>query len=267
MRRFSLLLFVVLFGLSLTTVPAQAADTVYDLLKSRKELGKFVDLISDAGLKDIFQNKDTTITVFAPTDSAISDISSAHMKKIKATKESLQSFVKYHVVIGSRITSSSMNQRKFSSAAASGDMILFDGANKNGTKINGGSVSVSDLSLGNNVVHIVSVAFIPSVAQDEPKKEEQKIEEPKKVEPKKVEPVATKSEPAVEAPVAASVPLSTAKAKKTGAKGEVAVPVTSSAPVPETSAVVAPPPPPPPTPVEAPKKKGFSLFGKTFGGE
>ena len=184
--------------------------TVYELLKSHKELSAFVDLIDDADLKDLFRSSTDTITVFAPTDDAINDVSRDVMKRIKSSKENLQSFVKYHVVAGSRISSGAINGRKSSPASANGDSIIIDGTNsKDPAKINGGHLLLTDMSAGPSIVHTVSAALIPISLREEAKKEDQ---------PKT---------PSVQAPVAPTAPVVPTVTAPVAAAPVVATPVIS----------------------------------------
>lgn len=247
-------------------------ETAYEILKNQKNLDRFVDFISEAGLKDLFNSKTDTVTVFAPSNSAISDISSANMKHIKTSKENLQSFVKGHVIVGSRVSSSAMNGRKFSSAAANGENIVFDGTGKDGVKINGGTVTVGDLQAGNSLVYVVSSAFVPSNFIEAPKVEDKALEDKKKADPKLLEPKVETAAPIVDSKTVkeTNVPMS-GKDKETKSKisplgaaapSATTTPVGSSAPIGSTVTT----PSVPAAQEIKPKSKGFDFFGHHFGG-
>lgn len=252
---------VLLVALSLIIVlPAHAADPVkpedvYSVISNRKELSKFAELIDDAGVKDLLKSKDgSNVTVFAPSNSAISGISSDVWKRVKSSKENTQSFVKYHVIAGSRMTSSAINGRKSSSGAANGETVSFDGTEKGKMKVNDAAIETSDLFAPNGVVHIISAALTPPSFREAPKEPPPSKEEhglmkgffsgsDKKEE---VAPVSTTTQPSVTVPV-------------TQPSGAAAEAPTATAPTESTT-------PPPPQAVEPQKKKGFSIFGHTFGG-
>ncbi len=151
--------------------PVKVPDSVYALMTEHKELSKFIDLIDDADLKDYFKSQgDAPLTVFAPTNDAISDLSRDIWKKIKANQASMQSFVKYHVISGSNVPLSSIAGRRASLSAANGDSIGIDGlTKKDAPKVNGAGLVASDLPAANGIVHIVNAAFIPSSMLDQPK--------------------------------------------------------------------------------------------------
>lgn len=241
---------------SKTDAPAASAkyDSVYDILKNQKDLSRFVDLISEAGLKGLFTSTDQTLTVFAPNNSAVGDISSANMKHIKANKDNLQNFVKAHVVVGSRITANAMNGRKFSAAAASGDNISFDGTGKNeAPKVNEGKLIAGDLQYGSSIVHIVNIALIPQTFVDVPAaaKEDKKEAAP-------TVPIGTQI-----APIAPTVTTKTVPVGPTVPAG-TSVPVGTAHTAP---ASVAAPLPVAPANTDAPQSKGFYFFGHHFGGD
>jgi uncharacterized surface protein with fasciclin (FAS1) repeats len=135
-------------------------DTVYDLMKDRKDLDKFMDMVSDADLKDLLKSSGTQVTVFAPTDDAIGDIPRAVRKRIESSKANLQSFVKYHIISGSFVSSSAINGRKSAPATDSGELLLFDGTGKN-LKAGEAVVIEADLHAANGIVHIVNGPIVP----------------------------------------------------------------------------------------------------------
>lgn len=245
------------------TESAPKADNVYDYIRGQKNLGRFADMISSADLKDLFKNNSQPITVFAPTDDAIGDISGAIMKRIKASKENLQAFVKYHVIVGSRVGYNAINGRKSSAAAANGEGISFDGTStKDPAKVNDGHLVSADAQVGNSFVHTISAALIPASLKEEPPAETKKNEKP--------------AEPApapVVAPVDTTVPVATTLPTATTGKGaknkllpvgtaESAAPLGTTTLVPTSTAQ----PVVPPATTDTQKSGGFNFFGHHFGG-
>jgi len=145
-------------------------SSVMKIIKEHKELSKFADLIGDAGLESMFDGKDKTLTVFAPTNDAIGKVASEHMKKAKSDKEHLQKFVKHHVITGSVVLINNLKGRKVAPSLASGESILLDGTG-NVTKVEKGEVVTPDLQAANGIVHIVNAAMVPPSFIERPKEE------------------------------------------------------------------------------------------------
>lgn len=247
------------------TEAPQKAETVYELIRNHKNLERFADMINSADLQNLFKGADGPITVFAPTNEAIGDIPGPIMKRIRASKENLQSFVKYHVLVGSRVGTNAINGRKSSAAAANGESIVFDGTStKDAPKINDGHMVEADLQVGNNIIHSISVALIPAALKAAPA--EEKKEEPKPVAtPIVVPPVVTT--PAIGPDAKIESKLASEK-NLTSSLSAPALPVGTMLPLgtatllPATTSVPAAPP----IDTDARKAKGFNFFGHHFGG-
>jgi uncharacterized surface protein with fasciclin (FAS1) repeats len=141
-------------------------ENTYDILSMNKNLEKFTGMIDDASLQGMFKNGGQAITVFAPTDDAINAIPRDTMKRIKANNNSLQTFVKYHVIMGSRVATGAINGRTFSSAAANGENVVIDGSNEKApAKVNDAHI-IGTQEVGSGVVHTISAALIPASLQE-----------------------------------------------------------------------------------------------------
>jgi len=239
----------------------------YEVLAAHKDLGKFVEMIDDADLKDMFSGSpDEPVTVFAPSDDAMGEIPHDMMKRIKANTASLQSFVKYHVITNSLVASSAIKGRKVSPASANGEVLMFDGTNKKSPlKVNDATLIQSDITATNGVIHIVSTALVPPSLKAEP-----------------VAPVAAPPKPAAPLPpVAPAVSPAAKVVSPLGFTASGSTPTqsttTSAIPPAETTTGAVPEIPPetqtaPPSsqpgaaqPPSDDNSKGFSLFGHKFG--
>jgi len=140
---------------------------VYEIIAANKNLSKFVAMVNEAGLKELLSaNTGESVTVFAPSDSAIADASHDVMKRVQADKTSLQSFVKYHIIAGSMVSSGAIKHRRAALATANGETLSFDGMDPKSPKVGDGSLVQADIMATNGIVHIVSGALVPpSLAQ------------------------------------------------------------------------------------------------------
>ncbi len=155
-----------LAALSGLTFAADARpDTVLEVIKSTKELSKFADMISSAGVESELKATDKAITVFAPSNDAIDDIPSDVMKKIKTDKASMRSYVLYHTILGSAVFSDSIHNRRASPSTGAGEMIGFDGMGKD-LVVGNTTIKTADLGAKNGVVHIVKGPIVPLSLDD-----------------------------------------------------------------------------------------------------
>jgi uncharacterized surface protein with fasciclin (FAS1) repeats len=229
--------------------PPPPTKNVYQTMEGHKDLSKFVDMIGDADLKDLFATTpDQPITVFAPNNAAIDDIPRDMMKRIRANKANLQSFIKYHVISGSLVSSGAIKGRRASPAAANGETLQFDGiSKKDQPMVNDATLVEADIQTTDGIIHIVSAGLVPPSLQKEPALPP---------EPVAATPPPAAPTPAPPPPAAAAVPPTATPAATT----------TSAAAKPEgfTTTGVATPPEPGALPATT-SKSGFSLFGHSFG--
>ena len=161
--------FLMALSLAVLSGPIMAADarpdTVLAVIKSTKELSKFADMISSAGVESELKATDKAITVFAPSNDAIDDIPSDVMKKIKADKASMRTYVLYHTILGSAVFSDSIHNRRASPSTGAGEMIGFDGMGKD-LVVGNTTIKTPDLGAQNGVVHVVNGPLVPLSLDD-----------------------------------------------------------------------------------------------------
>lgn len=148
--------------------PPPPNKNLHELIAADKKLEKFAKMIEEAGLKDtLAANTGEPMTVFAPTDDALNAIPADIMKRIEASKASLQSFVKYHIIAGSAVASGSIRGRRLMLASANGEELSFDGSDRTTPpKVGNGVLVEMDIGATNGILHTVSGALVPpSVAQ------------------------------------------------------------------------------------------------------
>jgi uncharacterized surface protein with fasciclin (FAS1) repeats len=148
--------------------PPPPNKNIYELIVLNKKLGKFADMVEESGLKDTLSaNTGEPMTVFAPTDDALDDIPHDVLRRIEASKASLQNFVKYHIIAGSAVASGSIRGRRLSLASANGEELSFDGSDRaKPPKVGDGALEQMDIGATNGILHTVSNALVPpSLAQ------------------------------------------------------------------------------------------------------
>jgi uncharacterized surface protein with fasciclin (FAS1) repeats len=189
------------------------AENVMKTIKGRKDLSKFAGLIEDTGLESVLESKEEHYTVFAPTNDALGNVPSDVMKRAKADKEHLKSFVKYHIISGSEVFFTNIRGRRAGPAAMSGETIMFEGTGKV-VKVNDSGFVASDLSSANGVVHVMDAALIPpSIKEDPAKQSARMLEMMKPPEMPQIVPVKPSAVPAatpVTVPAATPVTVPTA---------------------------------------------------------
>lgn len=151
---------------SLTWAEDTRPDTVWDAIKKDKDLSKFAEMASDAGVESELKKADATLTVFAPSNDAMGKISSAVMKKIKSDKAHLRSYVLYHTIIGSAVFTDSIRNRAASPSMGNGEMLGFDGRGGKELKVGTAKIIKTDIGAKNGVVQIVDGPLVPLSLDD-----------------------------------------------------------------------------------------------------
>ncbi|HAX91449.1 MAG TPA: hypothetical protein DCY07_04480, partial [Rhodospirillaceae bacterium] len=174
----SLAVFAVLDPLSAMAAQPQPAkpDNVLKLLESNKEFSKFADLIDDAGIESELTNKDSKVTVFAPTNAAMDKLPSDVLKRAKASKDGLKSLVRYHMINGSAVFATNIKGRRAGPSTANGEMVGFDGTGKE-LMVNQAVIVTPDQYAQNGVVHAINAPLIPESLKDPKIKEEARAKE------------------------------------------------------------------------------------------
>lgn len=165
-------------------VPAKPPETVLALMKTKKELSAFAEMIVSSGVADNLTKKDILVTVFAPTNSAMGKIPSNVLKRIKADKDDQKKFVLYHTILGSQVQSGNIMHRRAGAGAGDGGMIAFDGLGKD-LKVNESKIVLPDLAAQNGVVHEIDAPLIPPALLEKPV--DKKEQEAKKMEMEKIQ--------------------------------------------------------------------------------
>lgn len=231
-------------------------ENMLKTIKDHKELSKFANMIDDADLEDMFEQKDSPLTVFAPTNDALGKLPSDVVKRIK-DKAQLQSFVKYHIISDNKVYSSNIKGRKVSPSSASGETLLFNGMGE-ATKVNDAKFVTADVNATNGLLHIMDAPIIPAsmIEIDEKARTKPEMEVHKEIEIKKENKNEAKTEdkPAI-TPTAKSDKKPDEGIKKEDEKKPAST--TSNGTVAPTQT-----PTPPPAPAE-PKKssRGWKIFG------
>ncbi|XP_033725389.1 fasciclin-1-like [Pecten maximus] len=145
------------------------SGTVLRVLQNKAGLGRFAELVSRAGLTDLF-NSNGQFTVFAPNNTAFENIPYEKRAEIESWSDrsvELQRFIKCHTLINSMLTTGSMQDNQvYQSMGTNGERIFINRRQRTASFsntyfgptvyfVNGAEISneQKDLVAGNGVVH------------------------------------------------------------------------------------------------------------------
>lgn len=166
------LIFLPVAGIAKNEAKPQV-ETAMKVIKSNKDLSKFADLIEEAELQSMFDDKTKTMTVFAPSNEALSKAPSDIMKKAKSDKQKMQNFIKYHVLNGSLVSFSDMKGRTAGVAMANSETVVFDGRGEK-VKISNAEIVTPNIPASNGLVHVINSAMTPPSFVEIPKEDLEK---------------------------------------------------------------------------------------------
>ena len=152
-----------LAALFLLTTPCFAKarpDTVMEVLTANKELSIFTDYAKSTGLNEKLSKKGGRITVFAPTNEAMKKLPKNITNRINDNAADKKSLIAYHTVNGSIVFAANIKGRRASPGTGNGEMLGFDGTGKT-LKVGNATITKSNLSAKNGVVHIIDGALVP----------------------------------------------------------------------------------------------------------
>lgn len=137
------------------------STTVVDVALSSTNFSSLVAAVVKAELLPALTNPLTQLTVFAPTNTAFTDLATALGTDINGilALPNLADVLLYHVVAGKVLSTDLTN----------GSVVTLNGASvivdlTNGVKINASTVTTADLLADNGVVHVIDKVLIPGTA-------------------------------------------------------------------------------------------------------
>jgi len=134
-----------------------AAKDIVDLAAGDARFSTLVTAVKAAGLVDTLKGKGP-FTVFAPTNEAFAKIPKADLDALLADKKKLTAVLTYHVV-GGRVLAADVVKLK-SVKTVEGREARVE-AGKDGVKIAGAKVIVTDVAASNGVVHAIDTVMLP----------------------------------------------------------------------------------------------------------
>jgi len=142
---------------------AVAVDYTVMEAVQKLRLHTLTDLLQSAGLDTLLDDPSANLTLFAPTDRAISyGLRNLHMSinDVKANQTELQNFLKYHVVPGLHKTADLNNERIFTTA--SGEQLRTNHYLVNNQfYVDGARIVNRNIECKNGVIHVISGVLIP----------------------------------------------------------------------------------------------------------
>ncbi|MES3629920.1 MAG: fasciclin domain-containing protein, partial [Longimonas sp.] len=122
-----------------------------DILGERDDLTTLFTAVEESGQLDLTANPDADITVFAPNNSAFTDINLGAALD-EDNEELLSAVVQYHV-LPSRVLSSGLSEGDVQTAA--GDAIRVTTDDEGNFLINGNAIAEADIEADNGVLHVI----------------------------------------------------------------------------------------------------------------
>ena len=127
-------------------------------------LGKLTGALSNLGLANILKSNGT-FTLFAPADLAFSKLSASKLTSLLGAgkKDQALQILKYHVLVGQKLTSSQIDQMNLPT-----DLTMLDGGTVrvskrgNSIQINDATITKADISAANGILHIIDTILLPS---------------------------------------------------------------------------------------------------------
>jgi uncharacterized surface protein with fasciclin (FAS1) repeats len=141
-----------------TTEPTPPAEPLSQLLINRSDLGTFVGALGPVS-GSLFANDDGSgFTVFAPTDTAFGALPTGSVDLLLATNPKLLELLGYHVVPGTFLAEDLSDGRVLTTqSGAELPVSVADGV----ITVGAASVTESDLTGSNGVIHIVDGVLLP----------------------------------------------------------------------------------------------------------
>lgn len=135
-----------------------AYGTVVDAAAKRYFFSTLVQAVTDAGLADALSASDATLTVFAPTDEAFSNLPDGLLASL--TTEQLTRILQYHV-LGSEVFAGDLQAEQSAESLLGEDLYITTG--EEGAFINGSSeIITTDVDVNNGVIHAINEVLLPN---------------------------------------------------------------------------------------------------------
>lgn len=150
-------------------VPEEESNTIADIAGANSDFSMLVDALTRANLVDAVSNREASLTVFAPTNSAfttlLSDLGLASIDDIPV--DDLTNILLYHV-IGSKAMSTDLSTGYIPTLAMYSDNSLSVYVEvAGGVYINGSTtITTADIEADNGVIHVVDQVILPPTVVD-----------------------------------------------------------------------------------------------------
>jgi uncharacterized surface protein with fasciclin (FAS1) repeats len=142
--------------------PASDAAPASDIIDTAQAAGSFKTLlaaIDAAGLQETLRG-DGPFTVFAPTDEAFAKLPPGTVDDLlkPENKEKLRAVLTYHVVAG-RVMAADVVKMTAAKTVQGSDLTI--AASDAGVKVDGASVTKTDIAANNGVIHVIDTVVLP----------------------------------------------------------------------------------------------------------
>lgn len=137
-----------------------------DLIDTAAHNGAFTTLLSAAeaaGLSDELK-EDGPFTLFAPTDAAFAKLPAGTVERLldPENRDELARLLKMHVVAGERLTTADLAGEQMTAETLNGPLAIDASDPISGVRVNDASVTLSDISASNGVIHAIDTVLLPA---------------------------------------------------------------------------------------------------------
>ncbi len=157
-RLFATALLAALLGFALPgRTPASDTASIYDTLALMKNHTILFVAVTEA--KEVAALKgDTQHTLFAPTDEAFKKLDDATIKKIASDKDTVRQMLHAHLVAG-KLPSDKLKEFDGKELRTLRGTAVKVAAAKDGLRVGGAKLVVTDVQCSNGVIHVVDVVL------------------------------------------------------------------------------------------------------------
>jgi len=147
--------------------PNATTDNLSQIISDDGNFSELTNLLTSSQLTNVLADDTKNFTVFAPTDAAFAALPQATIDELTADPDKLQAVLLYHVVPDAIITAADAVAADGTSlTTAQGGTLAVSAAN--GTvQINNATVTRTDLTAANGIVHEIDTVLIPPATNND----------------------------------------------------------------------------------------------------
>ncbi|WOD40730.1 fasciclin domain-containing protein [Nodosilinea sp. E11] len=139
--------------------PATAELSIAEIAASGEDFTILTAAIEAAGLTEVLNNSDLSVTVFAPTDAAFEALPEGTLEALllPENRDQLTQLLTYHVVDG-EVRSTDLADGEVETISGSPVMVM---VGDEAVTINEANVVMADIEASNGVIHVIDAVLMP----------------------------------------------------------------------------------------------------------